>query len=54
MEGGEDNKPLAFPAGVCCSVLQVCSEKVAASHSCQSPVKQKHNFTFSGFLVFFS
>lgn len=54
MEGGEDNKPLAFPAGVCCSVLQVCSEKVAASHSCQSPVKQKHNSTFSGFLVFFS
>ena len=46
MEGGKDNKPLAFPAGVCCSALQVCSEKAAASHSYQSPVKQKHNFTF--------
>ena len=47
MEGRKGNKPLAFPAGVCCSALQVCSEKGAASRSYQSPVKQKHNFSLS-------
>ena len=47
MEGRKDNKPLAFPGGVCCSVLQVCSERAVASHSYQSPVKQKHNFSLS-------
>ena len=33
MEGRKDNKPLTFPAGVCCSALQVCSERAAASRS---------------------
>ena len=47
MEGRKDNKPLAFPGGVCCSALQVCSERAVASHSYQSPVKQKHNFSLS-------
>ena len=47
MEGRKDNKPLAFLAGVCCSALQVCSEKGAASRSYQSPVKQKHYFSSS-------
>ena len=47
MEGRKGNKPLAFPAGVYCSALQVCSEKGAASRSYQSPVKQKHYFSLS-------
>ena len=47
MEGRKDNRPLASPGGVCCSALQVCSERAVASHSYQSPVKPKYNFSLS-------
>ena len=47
MEGRKGNKPLAFPGGVCCSALQVCSERAVASRSYRSPMKQKHNFSLS-------
>ena len=49
--GRERQQPLAFLAGVFCSALQVCSGKAAASHSYQSPVKQKHEFSIAPSMV---